>query len=277
MTTVACLLDGLALALLLAHWPAVRGTTLVGPWGWLGLSLVVLPFAPGAGMTWRLLAAALALCPAMSLLGAKRPQDKAWHFIVATFWLILALPALQAITLGKEGEMDAHPARSWFLAVTIVFSVLNSLFSRYWLCVLLAGIGQGLLLSPYLPWPLSALANEPDTGLACYAAGVVIAAVLGQVPRQPAAPLDRLWRDFRDAYGLVWTLRVAERINHTAAKNGWDVAVGVRGFRSPTEGQPAVTLNVEQQHAFHQSLFNLLRRFVSPEWISRRASISIPG
>ena len=37
-------------------------------------------------------AAMIVFCPAMALLGAKRPQDKPWQLIVLSLWGILALP-----------------------------------------------------------------------------------------------------------------------------------------------------------------------------------------
>jgi hypothetical protein len=270
MTTVACLLDVLALALLVAHWPVLRGTTLVGPWMWLGLSLAILPFGLAADGSCRMLAASLTVCPPMALLGAKRPQDKAWHFVVATFWLILALPALQALVMGKSGELDVHPVRSWLLALAIVFGVLNSLFSRYWPCVLLAGLGQVLLLCPALPWQPCPDEGDWAWGLACYAAAVAVAVVLGRALRRTDASLDRLWRDFRDAYGLVWTMRVAERINHAARMHGWDVSASWSGIRGPSGRLPADVLDGDQQRVFRQCVLNLLRRFCNPEWIARR-------
>jgi hypothetical protein len=270
MMMVACLLDTLALALLMACWPVVRGTTLVGPWMWLGLSLAVLPFGLAADNSWRLLLAALTVCPSMALLGAKRPQDKAWHFVVATFWLILALPGLQAMVMGKSGELDVHSVRSWLIAVTIVFGVLNSLFSRYWPCVLLAGLGQVLLLCPALPWKPCPGEAVWAWGLASYAAAVVLAVLLGRAPRRRDASLDRLWGEFREAYGLVWTLRVAERINHAARMNGWGITAGWSGIRGPHGRLPAEVLDGDQQRAFRQSVLNLLRRFARPQWIARR-------
>jgi hypothetical protein len=273
MTTVACLLDLLALVLLLASWPAVRGTTLVAPWCWLGLSLLILPLGITAGESGRLLAAALTLCPTVALLGAKRPQDKAWQFIVATFWLILVLPAVQAVALNREGALDLHPARSWFLASVVALGMLNSLFSRYWFCVLLAGAGQALLLAPYLPLSRG-LANDWTLGLAVYSAAVVSAVIVGKVPRRHLPPWDRAWRDFRDAYGLVWALRVAERFNDTARANGWNIAVGWGGFHGWDETSGSTEQDSERQRACRQSLLNLLRRFVTPEWIARREARS---
>jgi hypothetical protein len=51
---------------------------------------------PAAFAAARLGVVALAMCPTMSLLGAKRPQHGVWQFIVASLAGILALPAVSA-------------------------------------------------------------------------------------------------------------------------------------------------------------------------------------
>ena len=78
--------------------------------------------------------------------------------------------------------------------------------------------------------------------------------------------LDRVWLDFRGAYGLVWSLRVAERMNTSAAMYEWPVRLGWQGFcnREPSAGPVVVPEAVEE------SLRTLLRRFVSADWIDAR-------
>jgi hypothetical protein len=267
---VAVGLTALAIAATLLRWRAVRGTTLVGPWCWL---LAALGLAAWGMMqrdaAVRLMTSAITLCPAMSLFGAKRPQSGPWQIIVASLWLILALPGLQALLYSRGGELDVHPARSWFLVILVACGLVNSLFSRYWACVLLAGGGQLILLSPYLPRSLAGmLPPEAGWGLACLALAVVLAA--SWPARRSGSAWDDLWRDFRDAFGLVWSLRVMERINDTARIGGWGIAAGWSGFRTrggvPLPGE----VPPEQLHVFRRSLANLLRRFVDEPWMAQR-------
>ncbi len=82
---------------------SLEGTTLRAPWYWT-LAAVV---APGRGRVFRravplsashvrYLAAVATFCPLMAVLGAKRPQDRPWQFVVLSLWIVLALPGLQA-------------------------------------------------------------------------------------------------------------------------------------------------------------------------------------
>jgi hypothetical protein len=193
-----------------------------------------------------------------------------WHLIVASFWVVLALPGIQAMALGRGETIDIHPARSWFLAGLIGFTVLNSLLGRYGLCALLGGIGQLSLFGPFLPWPLSGvMPGRAEVGWLCLSVAVVAALLIGRL-RRPAPSLDTLWRDFRDAFGAVWSLRVAEQLNETARRNGWPVQVGWHGFDMADKTAPLAELTQEQRRAFRQSLANLLRRFVDQDWIARR-------
>lgn len=280
----ACSFAALAAGMLIWRRGVVRGTTLVGPWAWFLVALVgttvgeimAARIGPTVSATpLRLLTAALTLCPPMSLSGAKRPQDKPWHIIVASLWLVLTLPALQNVMMHKTGELETHAARAWFLFTLLICGVLNSLFTRFWPCVLLAAVGQAILLSPYLPWPLKALsACDSSWGVMSVSGAVILATTCFRRRRRPAEPLDHLWLDFRDAFGLLWTLRVAEQINKVSRASGWNVSASWQGIRSHGQSLGLQEWPPDQRRAFHQSLCNLLRRFVNEEWIAARLGMA---
>lgn len=223
--------------------------------------------------TWSQLAGNLTLCPGIALLGAKRPQDRSWQWIVASFWLILSLPALQAVVMGRGGSGELHPARVWFTWGVILFTAANSLCSRYAMAVVVAAAGQWLLFVSIG----AAIGNEgpPDhSGAPPWLPPALIAgAVLLTCVPLPAVPprgvLDPLWLDFRQAFGLVWTLRLQESVNQIAHTNGWDLRLEWAGFRRASDGgEPE--LDATERHVLQQALRNHLRRFVSTSWIDQR-------
>src|SRR4051794_207498 len=95
---------------------AVAGTTLTAPWWWSVVSLLALALAEFVTAFWksdsdpsaaalRFIAATSTFCPLMALLGAKRPQDRGWQFIVFSLWVVLALPGLEWLLFGGVQEL----------------------------------------------------------------------------------------------------------------------------------------------------------------------------
>ena len=256
---------------------ASHGTTLRAPWWWAAGSLAAVAIGeivitasgaestPGAAQL-RLAAAATTFCPLVALLGAKRPQDRAWQLIVLSFWVILALPSAQAWLMTPGEPPVMHPLWVGFVMVLAIVGCTNYLPTRFWLAGLLAAVGQLVLHWGQLPLvPQNWAAGAPLCGLGLLAAALVTAAVAARRQLPAHEPLDRLWIDFRDRYGVVWGLRVAERMNATAKLHDWGVILGWNGFTVVENDSPAA-INSELEN----SLRTILRRFVSAEWIDRR-------
>jgi hypothetical protein len=186
---------------------------------------------------------------------------------VGALWLILSLPSVEWLLFG--GIEELHPARFWFLAILIVMGALNGLLTRYWPSSLLTAGAQGALIAPHLE--VSAQVFDPGGGplvaLALFA--LAWGLVARQWPRRGRAslPLDRVWLDFRDDFGAVWALRVAQRLNESAARYDWPLVLDWRGFAG-RDGKPVDLV----PPAVDDSLRTLLRRFVSPRWIDERLS-----
>jgi hypothetical protein len=269
---------GLAIAGLAAlSWqrPRTSGTTLVAPWIW--SCIVLLSLASGEVLIglwgapaplWaadlRFAAAMSTFCPTVALLGAKRPQNRGWQAIVLSLWAILSLPSLEWLLYG--GVAEIHPARFWFLVILIAGGALNGLGTRYWPSSLLYGAGQVALVWPFffteLP-PAGALA--PLLGTSALVLAWLLAAAEWPRRTRVVLPLDRVWLDFRDAFGVAWSLRIAERMNASARIYDWPVRLGWRGFTAPLDRAMA-----DVPPAAEESLRSLLRRFVSPAWIDAR-------
>ena len=261
---------------------SLRGTTLTAPCLWLLASLVVLASAEfitaavdGSGVLTsplRFAAACTTFCPLIALLGAKRPQNRGWHFVVATLWIVLSMPAWEALLLRPGQPLDVHGLRASFLMLLTLFGLANMCPTRFWPVAILFGAAQGLLIWEFMPFgpaPTEAFARRATTyGLSLIVAAIATATLLDARPRRPPS-MDRLWLDFRDRFGLFWGLRVVERVNAAAQLNGWPVRLGWQGFHS-TNGSELSELSPAMARALRQNLENLLGRFVSHTWIAHR-------
>ena len=227
--------------------------------------------------TWaaaaRYMAAIGVFCPVMSVLGAKRPQHTAWHFIVGSLWVVLILPAAEVLVLHPGQELFVHDARAWFLTVLIGIGTLHLLMTRFWISGLLFAFGQVALLGQYLPIALGASHWSQGVWGPAWAVAACAAAMVTAWLTKPSSAdsrWDRLWLDFRDMYGVLWALRVAARVNEAASLNQWPIELTWQGFIHAPSEEPMVEPPDEISGALDNCVRNLLRRFVSPQWISNR-------
>jgi len=274
----------LAAALILFGRP-LRGSTLVGPWVWGVISALLLSavslghaFELFANATtaalWQYAAEVSILCPGVALMGARRPQHSAWQFVVATLYAILLVPAIQGG--GSGGAVVIVAPWSWFLLGLWSVGFVNLLPTRYWpAAVVLAG-GQAMLLAPYLAADTAWAASQwrVAAGLVLLSAGTLLRwrglNLLQSAAWRRRDPLDRLWLDFRDAYGLLWGARVQQRVNAAAAQYGWPVVLCWDGLRDCAEGQPVAALPPDVRAPVEHVMQTVLWRFMSREWIEAR-------
>ncbi len=299
-------------------WRQTQGTTLRAPvaWAWLawmGLLLgewLARQSAAGPAAAWRQIAAVGTFCPAMAVLGAKRPQDSGWQFIVASLWLVLALPALQALAFSPTGLLDPHPAWRGLHVLLLIVAATNYLPTRHGVTVLLACLVQWRLLHIAAPGETTSWYDRPLFLLAALLTLLVVTAVrerraareLEVARRHQDSPeasyllgWDRVWIDFRNAFGCVWALRVSERINHAARQSDAGIELTWQGFaRRPAGLQEAARaaahkaspetqaltspgmspIRPEELSELEVTAVQMLRRFVSPEWIEARRGAS---
>jgi uncharacterized membrane protein YhaH (DUF805 family) len=250
---------------------SLEGTTLRAPWYWTLATVLVVTAAELAAefSTWevqiRYLAAVATFCPLMAVLGAKRPQDRAWQFIVLSLWVVLAIPGLQTSFGRPQAHLDLHIAWRWFLMILIVLGLFNTLPTRHWPRGVWAAAGQVCLLANHLPLTLpwmGAVAPQyiSPMGVVLWCSAAALWGVDWAAFRKPQRPLDKLWLDFRDLVGTLWALRVLDRINAASSKYGWGARLTWSGW----------ILDGEPPPAFQRSLQMLLRRFVSQKWIAQR-------
>lgn len=276
----------------------LSGTTLMAPWYWAAVAVLSITvtelFLDGASdqtgnlrfAPLRYLSAIFIFCPTVALLGAKRPQDRAWQWIVLSFWIVLALPAATAL-LYSHPTFQLGSIWSWFLLILIVISAANYLATPYWISGLLVGAAQLCLLSVQLPWiwywaELSPGQETSRSAVMIALCLLLAAAVSVQLiarrrisPASPLSGLDRTWREFRNRYGVLWGLRVADRINRTAKRYGMNFRLHWDGFwLADEQGTPQRAAPLQEQGerippTAEQILISLLRRFVSDDWIDQ--------
>jgi hypothetical protein len=257
----------------------ICGTTLVGPWWWAlaaltALAIVEALIALGALRenlpAWRLMAAVGIFSPWMSLLGAKRPQDQAWHFIVASLWGIQAMPAAESLLLRPGQPMAIIDFRAYFLLVLIGLSLLVYLPTRRWPSALIAAAAQVALMWQFLPWAK----NVPCDGLINLGAWLLTATLAVEWIRSRRVkhflPFDSLWLDFRDAFGALWGARVMERINAAAVLYQWPERLTWSGWVLAEDPTTKAVISPKRAAEIRPVVESLARRFVSAAWIDER-------
>jgi hypothetical protein len=258
-----------------ALWAVAAGLALAAEMGCAAAGGLADPAVRAAA---RLAVVALALCPAMSLLGAKRPQHGVWQFIVATLGVVLAMPAVSAALVRPGTLPDVHLLGRCFMLVLAIVGWLNFVATRHSLAATLVTAGQLVLLRPFLPLAATAeaFAAPAVDSAACLlaAAGAALAAVQSALApariaagtgHPVAARIDPVYLAVRETLGAAWTLRIAERFDAVAASRGWPCRLGFAGIRAG--GDAADT-------AWHRDAVrvfrSLVRRFVSDDWLQRR-------
>lgn len=247
------------------------------------IALALMPsplLSPARMAAVRYMAHVTMFCPLMAVLGAKRPQNREWSFIVFSWWIVLSLPAISAL-LFPTGKFQI--GWLWWLLLTgaSVMTVLNYGPTKFWLSSLLIAAAQFLVVPGIVDFggrPGVSAGVNSQTSLILIGLAFLAACVTARsCPRTEKAPLDRVWLDFRDAFGAIWALRVADRINALAMAASWDIALGWRGFRSTVSPDVSdLKIRPEVAPVLEQSVRNLLRRFVTTEWLDARLSTDSP-
>lgn len=284
LAAAICVIATLGLAVLLSTRRAIGQTTLTGAWwwslgalvGWAGTELAdgLAVVSAGNVEPLRLAAISLSFCPVIAVLGAKRPQHAAWNFVVLSLWAIVTLPAAENFFLHPGQKLTLGDARAWFLWILILLGPINYVPTRFALASVLLAAGQIVALSPYLALIHRPLTGAPAVmGLMFVGSALCIAWLPTRQPSVGASANDRLWRDFQSHFGLLWSLRVQERMNALAVQNKWGSELTWDGFRPLGGGPGSKELDTAMEPAARTSFKGLLRRFVSSEWMDCRLSL----
>jgi hypothetical protein len=276
----------------------------VWPWGaatwlaWVAAALVE-ALAPLDSTAFDLIwysVAILTMIPPIAVLGGRRATARVWStFILLPLGLVFFWPVLAAIVRG--GLLGAFRLEEPLLlgaALIVLMGTGNYLGMRFSLSALLWGAAIGAILLPLCP-ATAAYVSSPQTARMLATWFFIVAVwsadwlarrgrcaprgASSATPSETAAAnrveidrarLDRLWGDFRDLFGLVWSRRVLERFNERSCQEGHAIRLSMKGFDvASAAGSPEC--DVAAELAFAESALGwLLQKFVEPGWIGRR-------
>lgn len=274
------LLSVLPLLLIALSKGAFRRTTLISAWCWALAVAAVFAVAgsldsfgnsswqPGDAAWYAI--AVLGLCPLIAVLGARRPGAGAWNwFVVLPLIAVLLWPVtLVSLTQATGGSIDVPP----FLGFVLVLGMGcgNYLGTRYWLPAGLYFAGEFLLAAPITEWGSTVVGGElwRFTAITCWSTAVLLAWLFARRRPQFSNRFDRVWFDFRSAYGVVWELRAQRRLNERGEAEAWSARLQSSGFAWEPEVSDEGRAEAEQR--IEHALRWLLRRFVDDGWLDER-------
>lgn len=256
-----------------AWWGVAAGLTLAAECGARGAGLLQ---SPAAVACVRLVVVGLGMCPAMSLLGAKRPQHQVWQLIVATLAVVLSMPAVSAGLVRPGSVPDVHLLQRCFLMVLVVVGWMNFVGTGRRFAATAIAVGQWLLAGPFLPGVDTDLAYHEGFAIRSavvdpLGAWLVAAGALAAVGMSRAGAVsedrlsvDRPFRALRETLGAAWTLRIIERFDSVATARKWPCRLRFAGLETTGD----LPDNFWQRDA-RRTLKALLRRFVTEAWLDR--------
>jgi len=266
--------------------PAVRFTNLTAAWVWAVIAAASWSIASAAsffltpvdsilGQLWYL-AAVLTLCPWISVLGARHPTVRVWNwFVIAPLIAVLLWPvALSWAPVGSQLVLSTPQLVGFGLV--LVMGMGNYVGTRFTILACLTLLSELILIASLDPRSSS----DQSTWFRAMAATILVCGVMMAtrftVSTGDGGGWNGLWRDFRDAFGIVWANRIAARVNAEAVKGNWTVRLHSDRFVSATPGTP-VSLTRDAGQIDHTMRW-LLRRFVDEEWINARVwTYAAPG
>ncbi len=269
----------------------VSDLTLLAAWKWTVAAIlaeagllaarIALPAMPRqTDSAAQYLVVTLTMVPLIVVLGARRPGQRAWPwFVVVPLIAVLQWSALTELVAGRDTvpvEIPTPTIIGWLFV--LLMGGGNYVGTRLTFAALLAGSGMICLLLPVTEWiafPGGGFTLAGSLLLAASAARVSARFSGSMEMGQPSGgtrgsepPVNVLWADFRDLYGMVWARRVVDRVNQFAAREQWDVALTTDGFRALQGDQTQVGAASSLDRAT-QVLCWVLRRFCDDAFFSR--------
>jgi hypothetical protein len=205
------------------------------------------------------LAICCSACPAVAVLGARRPGVAAWNFVVAALLALLLMPLVEQRWDAANWQLDGP--RAILVSVILLVGVGNYIRTRYAVPVLLAAATLG--------WNVLRLVRmeAPDWthALSVFLPGLLAVSVwiTASQLHPPRDALAALWLAFRDGYGFLWARRVQDQFNAAVKNAGGSESLTWRGV------EPALKPGSLRQLELQALLQVTLKRFgvqMSGKW-----------
>lgn len=264
------------------------GTTLLAPVIWaelaIGISMVLeaLPALAGGQVTIDLTfvrqgKALLALAPILALLGAKRPQHRAWQLIVLAFLGVAFAPCLRSLLTRPGAHFQIHPIEFGLQIWLAVMGLVNYLPTRHALAAVLCGggvLGSQLLAHRGIAESAAEFLNRRGISDFSWIGAVMhllyflgTAWIFLRLNKGPhgVSESDAAWLRFRDAFGALWGVRVAHRVNEVAWQKKHACRLEWNGFHKKSTDSSEVGAAPQPPDVpseLTQTLHALLGRFV---------------
>lgn len=268
---------------------AIHHTTLmtVWPWAWVAWTAAVASSAlhwrfPAAASYSDYLAAVAVLSPPMASLGARRPTCRSWpYFVMLPMFAVLLWPAVSvglATKFARPLELET-PAIAMYFLVLIMAWGNYALGRRGPIVVLFCWLLLGIVCRESAWIPHFAIGPQRTLTLlvACWlvigfrdSARPSLAPLADEdwVPKPSLDRFDRVLLEFGELYGLVWGLRLQDRLNVFGQQAKWP------GQFATLRGVWTTPLTPVQDAEVERALRWLLRRFVDDAWLNHRLTPS---
>lgn len=275
------------LPFLLQAWRYLEGTALrpAVVWAFVALGMGALtevsalfePLASGRPLTGHLayLTTLTTLAALISVLNARTPGGGAWAVLNALLVVVFLIPWLEGTGLGRAGNglarLRLDTPWNYFYLLLVLAGVTNYLPTRFGPAALWLGIGFVSHFCALRRWVVTPerLANV-WTAIPLSLIGAILTATwCARGSSHPGSPTTSLWLWFRDLWGVVWALRVAERFNRSAETLGWAKRLTWPGLTSSTESTAGWT--DDDDRAARAVLAGLLRRFATADRLAEEA------
>ncbi len=229
------------------------------------------------------LAAVFSLCPLIAVLGARRGRIVDWNlFVLLPLVIVLEWPALAEWKRCWNGQrLELEMPSLIAFGLVLLMGAGNFVGTRFTRPALVWIATWGLTVWTFgNPLGKTHFPRESVYSFLTISQ-LVLWMTVAQAVRRSAnvarsgqssnllTGWDRVWQDFRDHFGIVWSFRLMARVNEVARREEWPWTLTIEGLRHVSLAH-AQAANPNSDPRVDHTFRWLLKQFVDPEWIDAR-------